>query len=156
MMVTSPTVEPPTVSDKTAQPRLSAERCRSLLAGARGGHLALSQGALPLVVPVTCALDGEDLLVRAGLGLIGKVPAQPGVVAFQTDWSSPDGSSRWEILVQGRAEVLDERGPDARDKLPPPLPMVDQSMTAALRISMELFTGRQYGSAAGQSKETVE
>jgi hypothetical protein len=34
--------------------------------------------------------------------------------------------------------------------------MVDQSMTAALRISMELFTGRQYGSAAGQSKETVE
>jgi hypothetical protein len=105
---------------------------------------------------VTCAVDGDDLLVRAGLGLIGKVPAQPGVVAFQTEGSSPDGTAWWEILVQGRAEVLDERRPGPRGKFPPPLPMVDQSMTAALRISMELFTGRQYGSTAGQQKETVQ
>jgi len=118
--------------------------------------LALSQGALPLVVPVTCAVDGDDLLVRAGLGLIGKVPAQPGVVAFQTEGTSPGGSWWWEILVQGRAEVLDERRPGAGGKLPPPLPLVDQSMTTSLRIRMELFTGRQYGSTAGQSKETLE
>ncbi len=155
-MVTSPTVETPTVTENPGPPRLSAERCRSLLAAASGGHLALSQGALPLVVPVTCSVDGDDLLVRAGLGLIGKVPAQPGVVAFQTEGTSPDGSWWWEILVQGRAEVLDERRPGSGGKFPPPLPLVDQSMTTALRISMELFTGRQYGSTAGQSKETVE
>ena len=70
VMVTSPTVEPPTVERRTrapptAQPPNGAVRCWP---PPRGGHLALSQGALPLVVPVTCALDGEDLLVRAGLG----------------------------------------------------------------------------------------
>jgi hypothetical protein len=144
------------VGEHPQSPRLTPEACRSLLAAASGGHLALSQGALPLVVPVTCAVDGDGLLVRAGLGLIGKVPAQPGVVAFQTEGTSPDGSSWWEILVQGRAEVLDERrlGPGA--KLPPPLPLVDQSMTAALRISMELFTGRQYGSSTRPQKEILE
>ena len=155
-MVSSPTVEPPTVGERPKSPRLTPEACRSLLAAASGGHLALSQGALPLVVPVTCVVAGEDLLVRAGLGLIGKVPAQPGVVAFQTEGTSPDGSSWWEIMVQGRAEVLDERKVGPRGKLPPPLPLVDQGMTAALRISMELFNGRQYGSTAGQQKEIVE
>src|ERR1017187_8401717 len=155
-MVTSPTVEPPTVGAHPESPRLTPARCRALLLAASRGHLALSQGALPLVVPVTCAVDGEDLLVRAGLGLIGRVPAQPGVVAFQTEGTSPDGSSWWELLVQGRAEVLDERRLAPEGKLPPPLPLVDQSMTAALRISMELFTGRQYGSTAGQQKEIVE
>ena len=68
-------MEPPTVGASAGSPRLTAERCRSLLAAASGGHLALSQGALPLVVPVTCAVEGDNLLVRAGLGLIGKVPA---------------------------------------------------------------------------------
>jgi hypothetical protein len=101
-------------------------------------------------------VEGDNLLVRAGLGLIGKVPAQPGVVAFQTEGGSPDGSARWEVLVQGRAEVLDESRPGAEGKLPPPLPMVAQSMTAALRIRMELFTGRQYPGTAGHQKETVE
>jgi hypothetical protein len=108
------------------------------------------------VVPVTCAVDGDDLLVRAGLGLIGKVPAQPGVVAFQTEGTSQDGTSWWEVLVQGRAEVLDEGPPGAAVKLPPPLPLVDQSVTTSLRIRMELFTGRQYGCTAGQQKEIVE
>jgi hypothetical protein len=155
-MVTSPTVEPPTVSDSAGLRRLTTERCRALLVAASGGHLALSQGALPLVVPVTCTVDGEDLLVRAGLGLIGKVPAQPGVVAFQTEGVSADGASSWEIMVQGRAEVLDESQPGPEGKLPPPLPMVDQGMTAALRIRMELFNGRQYGSTAGHPKEIVK
>ena len=65
-------------------PTLSDERCRSLLASASSGHLALSRSALPLVVPVTCVLDGDALLVRARLGLVGKVPPRPGVVAFET------------------------------------------------------------------------
>src|SRR6202453_2112013 len=41
-------------------PRLSHELCRSLLATASSGYLALSQSALPSVVPVTCVLDGRS------------------------------------------------------------------------------------------------
>jgi len=125
-------------------PRLSDERCRSLLASASSGHLALSQNALPLIVPVTCVLDGDALVVRAGLGLVGKVPVQPGVVAFETAGASINGGWRWEVLVQGHCELTDE---GLAPKSPPQLTLVDSRRTTLLRIRMELLTGWQYGTA---------
>ncbi|HUB69805.1 MAG TPA: pyridoxamine 5'-phosphate oxidase family protein [Acidimicrobiales bacterium] len=123
-------------------PRLSAGRCRELLAGTVGGHLAVSLGALPLVVPVTCALEGDYLLVRAGRGWVVRASFQPGVVAFQTASTSFDQASRWEVVVQGRAEVLSSS--PAAD-VPPPLPLIANEGTTVLRICMEIVTGWQYG-----------
>ena len=57
---------PETAVELATPPRLSPERCRTLLGEAKDGYLALSRGALPIVVPVSCALDGDSLLVRAG------------------------------------------------------------------------------------------
>jgi hypothetical protein len=125
-------------------PHLSEQECRVLLAGASSGHLALSQSALPIVVPVTCALDGSALVVRAGLGLIGRVPLQPGVVAFATAGTSPGEGWGWEVLVQGRCDVSPEGLPR---KSPPPLGMVDNALTTVLLVQMERLTGRLYGSA---------
>ena len=122
-------------------PRLSSQRCLALLAGAKSGHLALSQGALPLVVPVTCALDGARLVVRAGPALLGRVPLQPGIVAFETAGTDCAGTWRWEVLVQGRADVLCE----ASGAVAPPLALVETGLTTALSIGMELVTGWQYG-----------
>jgi hypothetical protein len=51
--------------------RISWEASLALLRTASAGHLALSQGALPLVVPVTCRLDGGRLVLRAAPGLFG-------------------------------------------------------------------------------------
>jgi hypothetical protein len=108
------------------------------------GYLALSQGALPIVVPVSCALDGDRLLVRAGPDLVGRVPLQPGIVAFGTTMTSLDDSSRWEVLVRGRAEVEHDM---VKRAIPPPLSHVDDASTAVLRISLELLTGWQYDSS---------
>jgi hypothetical protein len=130
-------------------PRLTTERCRTLLAGAVAGHLALSQGALPLVVPVTCALTRDYLLVRAGRGWLARATFEPGIVAFQTSSTSFNQASRWEVVVQGRAEVLSgfEEG-----NIPPPLPLIPNKATTVLRISPEILTGWQYG-AASQTNE---
>jgi hypothetical protein len=105
------------------------------------GYLALSQGALPVVVPVSCALDADSLLVRVGPDLVGRVPLQPGIVAFETNMTSLDERSRWEVLVRGRAEVVYD---SVASEIPPPLLHVDQRLTAVLRISLELLTGWQY------------
>jgi hypothetical protein len=129
-------------------PRLSEEICRSLLAGASSGYLALSQSALPSVVRVTCVLDGELLVVRAGPGLLGRAPLQPGVVAFATDGASSDGGSRWEVLVQGHCELTVER---LAQKSPPQLTLVDPRLTTVLRVRTELITGWQYGDRADVS-----
>ena len=142
-MAIGPAVSPGTLSVGQL-PRLSAECCRALLGRASSGHLALSQGALPLVVPVTCTLAGERLIVRAGLGLLGRVPRHPGIVAFETAGTNPEGIWRWEVLVQGRAEVLTEL---VGDHAPPQLDLVDSDLTTVLCISMELVTGWQYGAS---------
>ena len=146
-------------------PRLSPDRCRSLLAEASDGYLALSQGALPVVLPVTCALDGESLLVRAGPGLLDRLSSQPGVVAFGTTIPSDQGPSdqgpsdqgpsdqgpsdqgpsdhgtcRWEILVQGRAERVCQPA----SSVPPRFPLINNSLTTVFRVTLELLTGWEY------------
>jgi hypothetical protein len=113
------------------------------------GYLALSQGALPIVVPVSCALDGDSLLVRAGPDLVGRVPLQPGIVAFGTTMTSLDESSRWEVLVRGRAEI---EHCTLHRAIPPPLSHVDAGSTAVLRISLELLTGWRYDSYPGTQR----
>jgi hypothetical protein len=128
-------------ADGLAVSRLGAERCRHLIGDAISGHLALSRAALPLVAPVTCAVHGDYLLVRAGLGWIGHATVQPGVVAFETSSTSFDHTWRWEAMVRGRAEVVGATGPD----VPPPLWLIDNEQTVVLRIKMELLTGLQYG-----------
>ena len=65
-MALSPTAMHQTAVERAAPPRLSPERCRTLLREAKNGYLALSRSALPIVLPVSCALDGESLLLRAG------------------------------------------------------------------------------------------
>jgi uncharacterized protein len=148
LMPVTPTMEHSTSADEVDAYRLSAERCRALLARSSSGHLALSQGALPLVVPVRYALDGEQLLLRAGPFLIVRAPL-PGVVAFHAGGSTLSDDCMWEIMVQGRGEVTDDvPGPNS----PPQLPFVAARLTTVLRISTELMTGWQYGDGAAVAK----
>ena len=140
-MALSPTAMHETAVELAAPPRLSPERCRTLLNKAEDGYLALSRGALPIVLAVSCAVDGESLFVRAGPTSLDRVVGQPGVVAFATTILSGDGTSRWEVLVQGRAEI--EQGPAA--DVPPRLPLIDSGYTTVFRVTMELLTGWQYG-----------
>ena len=141
LMAVAPVYPTEAPGDGMAVSRLGAERCRHLIGDAVSGHLALSRAALPLVAPVTCAVDGDHLLVRAGLGWIGHATVQPGVVAFETSSSSFDHAWRWEVMVRGRAEVVRATGPD----VPPPLWLIGNEQTMVLRIKMELLTGMEYG-----------
>lgn len=99
------------------------------------------------MVAVSYAVDHDSLLVRAALGLMGSVPVQPGIVAFETSGVLDGGRERWEVVVQGRAELLDE---DVANVVPPPLPLVRPDLTTALLVSMERVTGWIYGAAPDQ------
>ena len=140
-MALSPTAMHQTVVERATPPRLSPERCRTLLREAKNGYLALSRSALPIVLPVSCALDGESLFLRAGPGSLDRITGQPGIVAFGTTMTSADGTCRSEILVQGRAENVREPATD----VPPRLPLINSSQTTVIRVTLELLTGWQYG-----------
>jgi hypothetical protein len=130
-----------TVVERATPTPLSVERCRTLLLEAKDGYIALSRGALPVVLPVSCALDGASLLLRAAPGSLDPVTAQPGIVAFGTTVSSADGTYRSEVLVQGRAQKVHD---PTRD-VPPGLPHINSSLTTVLRVTLGLLTGWQYG-----------
>jgi nitroimidazol reductase NimA-like FMN-containing flavoprotein (pyridoxamine 5'-phosphate oxidase superfamily) len=140
-MAISPIVTHETAVELATPPRLSPERCRSLLSEATEGYLALSRGALPIVVPATCAIDGESLLVRAGPGSLDRFTPHPDVVAFGTTVPSVDGTYRYEVLVQGRAEVV----PDPATDVPPRFPLINSALTTVFRVTLELVTGWQFG-----------
>lgn len=72
----------------------------------RDGHLALTEGALPVLVPVVYRLEGDELTVWAGPGLSPRVPDRHEVVAFQTGAADPGATWAWSVLVQGRAHPL--------------------------------------------------
>jgi nitroimidazol reductase NimA-like FMN-containing flavoprotein (pyridoxamine 5'-phosphate oxidase superfamily) len=83
---------------------LSATESRALLRGAGGaGHIGLSVRALPVVIPVSFAVDDDGVTVW-GEALDRHSFFHAGdVVAFQVDGRDPEGS--WSVLVRGRAEV---------------------------------------------------
>ena len=139
-MALSPNTMHETAAELATSSRLTPERCRILLGEAKDGHLALSRGALPIVVPVSCALDGDSLLVRAGPGSLDRVAAQPGIVAFGTTIPGVDGISRCEVLVQGRAELVGRPTSD----VPPRLRFTNPALTTVFRLTLELLTGWEY------------
>ena len=140
LMAFSPTSTPETAVELATPSRLSPEGCRTLLQEAKDGYLALSRGALPIVVPVSCALDGDSLLVRAGPGSLDRVTTQPGIVAFGTTIPSANGTCRWEVLVQGRAELVCSPASD----LPPRLALTNPASTTVFRLTLELLSGWEY------------
>ncbi|MGC8627406.1 MAG: pyridoxamine 5'-phosphate oxidase family protein [Acidimicrobiales bacterium] len=149
----------PTLSSLGPGPRLLASSsrldlttCRQLLASASNGHLAISQGALPVVAFVTCTVDGGDLLVRARAGFAGRAAPEPEVVAFETGGISTDGMCAWEVLVQGRA-IAEPATPGGARRSPPQF-FVGEAMSVVLRVSMERVTGWRYR-VSGEVKEVV-
>ena len=89
---------------------MTAEQCRRLLASTHIGRIALTVGALPVVLPVQYALDADHLLVRTpghhdvGRGVDGQV------VGFEADQLDLDHGAGWCVSVTGTVHVVDRHG----------------------------------------------
>lgn len=112
-----------------------------------------------MVLPVTCCKEGDSLLVRAAVDVLGRAPAQPGIVAFAASGASADQGWRWEVVVQGRAAVVSTDlafTAGLQDAIPPDLPLLRGDLTTLLRISIELVSGWQYGTPIPLTHELEE
>jgi len=79
---------------------LSAAECFALLATSRVGRLAITQNALPALVPVGIRLVGDDVLVTSLVGDMVPLVAR-GVVALGTGNLGEGLSSEWTVEVCG-------------------------------------------------------
>ena len=88
---------------------MTADECRRLLAASDIGRVAVSAGALPLVLPVQYALHDDHLLLRTpghhevGDGIDGQV------VGFEADRIDLDHGVGWCVSVTGTVHVVHDR-----------------------------------------------
>jgi hypothetical protein len=85
---------------------LSRTQCLTALGGQSFGRVAVTQGALPLVLPVNYAMNGPDVVFRARKGGLLDRACRDTVVAFETDQCDGTSGAGWSVVVVGIANVI--------------------------------------------------
>ena len=126
---------------------LSRARCLELLATTAVGRVGVSVRALPVILPVSYALIGEQVILRTAPGTKLEAAAHRHVVAFEADRYDPRGAWGWSVLVQGVAsEIVD--GAElvaARNRLGRDLPFLDRESARLVVVDSALMSGREFG-----------
>ena len=121
---------------------LDRRECVRLLSDVGLGRLAVSSRALPLVVPVGFAMDGDAIVAEVARGTELELAALGEVVGFQVDNLHENGHSGWTVMVTGLAEAVDD--PVEETRLRRLFGDVDdREDTRLVRISCELISGRR-------------
>jgi nitroimidazol reductase NimA-like FMN-containing flavoprotein (pyridoxamine 5'-phosphate oxidase superfamily) len=87
---------------------LDRQECLRLLHGTYLGHIAVTSGALPAVVPVDYVMDGESIVVETGRGTTLDFATAGAVVAFEVDNFHEGGHRGWTVMVIGLAQEVPE------------------------------------------------
>ena len=95
--------------DRNGLEVLDRDECLQLLSGCSLGRVAVSVGALPVILPVNFLLDRERILIRTGPGTKLDAATRDSVVAFEVDHIDPFSHGGWSVCLTGMArEVKDE------------------------------------------------
>jgi nitroimidazol reductase NimA-like FMN-containing flavoprotein (pyridoxamine 5'-phosphate oxidase superfamily) len=91
---------------------LTGDQCLSRLSGKRIGRVSVSKDALPIIVPVDYARDGNSIVFRARQHSMLAAACDKAVIAFEVDEFSTSSASGWSVQVVGMATLLaaGERG----------------------------------------------
>jgi nitroimidazol reductase NimA-like FMN-containing flavoprotein (pyridoxamine 5'-phosphate oxidase superfamily) len=102
--------------------------CLALLAPGGHGRVAATMRAVPIIIPVSFTLVGEDIVFRPGMGEGLSRAVADSVVAFEADHVGSDGRATWGVHVTGMARTF-TRASHAPD----------------FRLSTEIVTGWREG-----------
>lgn len=120
---------------------LDRSECLNKLASARLGRVGITSGALPLVLPVLFALDGDRILIRCPEDSALKSALDRCVVAFEADSIGLDDSPPrgWSVVATGLARAIAH--PPIDDLLPAG-PFVP-SGSCVVEITTDRISGRE-------------
>ncbi len=121
---------------------LDRQACLERLAQHRVASLAITDGALPVVLPVLYVLCGEDVLMCAErTGILGRCLPN-SVVSLCVHNLDKDLIGGWTVSVTGRADPLDWSADLAKNVDLRPWGSGD-STQVLVSIGTELISGRQ-------------
>ena len=82
--------------------------CLQLLATVPVGRVSFFADGEIVVLPVNHVVDGQDPVFRAARGSKLSAADSQNLVAFQADEYDEQTHSGWSVLINGRAEAVDE------------------------------------------------
>lgn len=85
---------------------LDRRECLRLLDRTGLGRIAVTSGALPVVLPVDYTMDGESIVIETGRGTTLDFGTTGSVVAFEVDNLHAHGHRGWTVMVTGVAEEV--------------------------------------------------
>jgi hypothetical protein len=129
--------------DRNGLEVLDRVECLRLLATATIGRVAVTVGALPVILPVNFRLVGEQIAFRTGVGTKLDAATSNAIVAFEADAMEPFSHAGWSVVVTGA--VGPASGPDRlaeleRANIPRWAPAGQDRI---VELSTEIVTGRR-------------
>ncbi|MEO5724095.1 MAG: pyridoxamine 5'-phosphate oxidase family protein [Ilumatobacteraceae bacterium] len=85
---------------------LDEDQCRELLQSVSVGRVALTSGALPVIVPVVFVMFGNDILFESSSDLPLDAAARGSVACFEADEGDSLRHGGWSVLATGQLELL--------------------------------------------------
>jgi nitroimidazol reductase NimA-like FMN-containing flavoprotein (pyridoxamine 5'-phosphate oxidase superfamily) len=109
------------VSSSLAVPELrhlDEEECRRLLQTTSFGRIAVTERALPTIVPVLFVVRGDEVIAVSPVGSPALAASDGTIVALEIDSYDPTTAQGWSVTVLGRAAlVADPADAEALDSL---------------------------------------
>lgn len=87
---------------------LTYDECLRRLDAGGVGRVAITEHALPAIVPVNFVRSGLRIVFRTEPGGMLAHGCDRTVVAFEIDGVDPSGRAGWSVLVVGPAELVDD------------------------------------------------
>ena len=130
-------------TDRNGLAILTRDECFELLGRAHVGRIALSIGALPVILPVNFHLLDRDVIVRSGPGTKMDAALTHAVVAFEVDAFSPLDHTGWSVMVQGLATEIVDPDELRRAAALPLRAWADDRINRFIRIRSQEISGRR-------------
>jgi nitroimidazol reductase NimA-like FMN-containing flavoprotein (pyridoxamine 5'-phosphate oxidase superfamily) len=123
---------------------LTYDDCLRRLDAGGVGRVAITEHALPAIVPVNFVRSGPRILFRTGPDGMLAHGCDGTVVAFEIDGVDPDGAAGWSVLVVGTARLLDVRNGDDADA-------ADRAgLTSAVSTGRDQYVAVSLGQVSGR------
>jgi nitroimidazol reductase NimA-like FMN-containing flavoprotein (pyridoxamine 5'-phosphate oxidase superfamily) len=95
--------------DRQGMSVLSEDRCFDLLGTMQLGRIAVTERALPSILPVRYARLGDAILFRVGEGTLLRAARMGQIVCFEADSGDHQLEGAWSVTAIGQLRVVEDR-----------------------------------------------
>ena len=129
--------------DSTGLEVLDAGECLRLLNSENVGRIALTSGALPVVLPVNYVIHDDHIVIRTRRGTTLAAATRNAIVAFEADRFDDRTGQGWSVMVQGIARELRDAPRLALAQAAPLARWLDATDSRHVGISIDMISGRR-------------